>query len=68
MGFSIAYHLQSTWEETHHAQTDLQQSGWLFSWLFLPTANLLMMLLMLTALPNDALSTERSLNYIWQDL
>ena len=68
MGFSIAYHLQSTWEETHPAQTDLQQSGWFFVWLFLPTANLLMMLVILTALPNDALSTERSLNYIWQDV
>jgi len=68
MGLSIAYHLQSTWQETHRAQTDLQKSGWLFVWLFLPTANLLMMLIILTALPNDALSTARSLGYVWQDI
>ena len=68
MGFSIAYHLQSTWQETHLDQTDLQKSGWVFVCLFLPTANLLMILVILTALPNDALSTGRSLNYVWQDL
>lgn len=68
MGFTLAYHLQSTLQETHLGQTDLQKSGWLFVILFLPTANLLMLLVLLTALPNDALSTERSLQYAWQDL
>ena len=68
MGLTIAYHLQSTWQETHRFQTDLQKSGWLFVWLFLPTANLLMMLILLTALPNDALSTTRSLGFVWDDV
>ena len=68
MGFSIAYHLQSTWYEMHRKQTDLQKSGWFFVWLFLPTANLLMLLILLTALPNDGLSTGRSLSYVWQDM
>ena len=41
IGASIAYHATSTWVETHHAQTDLKEVGFLFSFLFLPTANLL---------------------------
>jgi len=41
VGASIAYHLISTWTETHHLQTDLHEAGFLFSLLFLPTANLL---------------------------
>jgi hypothetical protein len=68
MGMSIAYHLLSTWKETHYHQSDLQESGWIFVWLFLPTANILMLLIVLTALPNDALSATRSLDYIWQDI
>jgi len=68
MGITIAYHFLSTWEETHFQQPDLKQSGWLFVWLFLPTANVLMLLILLTALPNDGLSTARSLDYLWQDV
>lgn len=39
IGLSLAYHLTSTWTETHHAQTDLQKAGFLFCWMFLPAAN-----------------------------
>jgi hypothetical protein len=41
IGASMAYHANSTWTETHHAQTDLREAGFLFSICFLPTANLL---------------------------
>lgn len=68
MGMTFAYHFLSTWRETHFNQPDLKESGWLFVWLFLPTANILMLLIVLTALPYDGLSTERSLGYLWQDL
>ena len=68
MGVTLAYHFLSTWEETHREQTDLQKTGWAFVWVFLPTANLLMLLVILTALPNDGLSTERSLRFVWQDV
>lgn len=40
IGVSVAYHATSTWKETHHAQTDLQNAGFLFCWLFLPSANI----------------------------
>ncbi|MCO6455958.1 MAG: M50 family metallopeptidase [Pirellulaceae bacterium] len=41
MGAALAYHLSSTMRETHAGQTDLARVGWLFSLMFLPTANLL---------------------------
>ena len=41
LGFTIFYHLISTKHELHKGQTDLQETGFLFAWLFLPGANLL---------------------------
>ena len=41
IGLTSAYHLTSTWRETHLKQPDLQQTGFVFALLFLPTANLL---------------------------
>ncbi|MGB0645711.1 MAG: M50 family metallopeptidase [Bradymonadia bacterium] len=41
IGITSAYHLTSTWRETHLKQPDLQQTGFVFALLFLPTANVL---------------------------
>jgi len=41
LGATVSYHVTSTWRETHREQTDLKETGFLFAWLFLPTANLL---------------------------
>ena len=41
LGIGLGYNLISTVFETHHAQSDLKRVGYLFSFLFLPTANLL---------------------------
>ena len=40
LGVALGYHLISTYRETHRDQTDIQQLGMLFCWLFLPAANL----------------------------
>ena len=40
VGAAFAYHLTSTMRETHGGQTDLKLVGYLFSTMFLPTANL----------------------------
>lgn len=40
IGISLAYHATSTITETHTGQTDLQKAGFVFCWMFLPTANL----------------------------
>ncbi len=41
LGAALAYHLASTYHELHREQTDLQQTGWIFCLLVLPSANLL---------------------------
>ncbi len=40
LGASVAFHLVSTWAELHLKQTDLQKAGYIFSFCFLPVANL----------------------------
>ncbi len=40
MGVALGYHVVSTYRETHKDQTDIQQLGMTFCWLFLPAANL----------------------------
>ena len=41
VGGSFAFHVTSTLRETHPGQTDLQEAGFVFCLLFLPTANIL---------------------------
>ena len=41
LGVIVAYHLTSTYRETHRQQTDLQIVGFRLAWCFLPTANLM---------------------------
>ena len=43
LGATYCYTVLSTWRETHRQQTDLQYTSFLFAWLFLPTANLVTM-------------------------
>ncbi|MBX3421010.1 MAG: M50 family metallopeptidase [Pirellulaceae bacterium] len=40
LGVALAYHVISTRYETHGGQTDLQLLGSSFCWMFLPTANI----------------------------
>ena len=40
LGVTVAYHITSTYRETHRAQTDLQKVGIRFAWCFLPSANI----------------------------
>jgi len=39
LGVTVAYHITSTYKETHWRQTDLRQVGMGFAWCFLPSAN-----------------------------
>lgn len=40
LGAMFMFHHLSTWRETHEGQTDLQKTGIVFAWMFLPAANL----------------------------
>jgi hypothetical protein len=50
LGISVGYHLSSTLTETHLNQKDLKLAGWVFCICFLPFANLMAYLLLLTGL------------------
>lgn len=41
LGAVMAYHMTSTYVETHRGQTDLQETSFLFAFLFLPAANVM---------------------------
>jgi len=41
LGISVSYHITSTWRETHWGQSDIKEVGYIYSLLFLPSANLI---------------------------
>ena len=47
LGVALGFHLVSTWLETHRDQSDLKKLGWIFCWLFLPTANVIAVALLI---------------------
>jgi hypothetical protein len=64
VGASLAYHATSTWTETHHAQTDLKDAGYLFSALILPSANLLAVAITLAILRDGSSGLIYCLKYL----
>lgn len=60
LGAATAYSAASTWQETHRHQADLRRVGFLFSWIFLPGANLLCYGMLLA---NELGGPERALRY-----
>ena len=53
LGFSMVYHIHSTYKEIHYKQSDLKEVGFLYAWIFLPSANLLASVMLLSLIPND---------------
>lgn len=43
LGFMTAFHLATTWTETRYRQPDIQQAGIIFSTVFLPVANFIVL-------------------------
>lgn len=66
LGIALGFHLISTWIETHKDQSDLQKLGWTFCWLFLPTANVIAVA-MLIAFAHDGFSgIQQYFSDCWQ--
>jgi len=65
LGYTFLYHIHSTIEETSHKQSDLQRVGLWFSWSFLPAANLLAIIGILSAIPNDRIEFLRTLEHLY---
>ena len=66
LGYSTIYHIHSTWSETSLNQPDIQEVGIPFAILFLPSANLLAIIAILSAIPYDGIIFSDILNRIYQ--
>ncbi len=64
LGVALAYHVVSTYRETHRDQTDIQQLGTTFCWMFLPAANLAVVGLLISY----AHGGSAGLSHWWNDL
>lgn len=65
LGYSIIYHIHSTYIETSSQQPDIQELGLLFSSLFLPSANLLALIGILASIPNDKIDFMRISHHLY---
>lgn len=59
LGYSIVYHIHSTYKETSSQQPDIQEVGVPFALLFLPSANIFSLITLLSFIPNDRI-------YFWR--
>jgi len=66
VGGSFAYHITSTFRETHSGQTDLQQEGLVFCLFFLPTANLVTFGALLGFIYGGWQGSEGFMGTVWQ--
>ena len=66
LGYTLLYHLHSTIKETSRHQSDLKKVGLWFALLFLPAANLLAIIGILSAIPNDELQFTHIVEHLFQ--
>lgn len=68
LGVALAYHVISTWRETHRDQTDLHSLGTTFCWMFLPAANLAVVGLLIAFSHSGSDGMHRWLEYARQPI
>ncbi len=66
LGIALGYHLVSTLRETHRDQTDIQTLGSLFCWMFLPTANLAVIGLLISFAHAGSAGLSQWVADVWQ--
>jgi len=66
MGATWAYHVTSTWKETHWEQPDLKEAGRVFALVFLPGANLVCMGALLAIAMGGWSAAHVFLNSVWR--
>ena len=65
LGYSMVYHVHSTYIETSFHQPDIQEVGLPFAFMFLPSANLFAMIGILSAIPNDGIDFFGIIQYLY---
>jgi len=66
IGFFTAFHVFSTWQETHMGQTDIQAAGFLYSCLVLPGLNLYVYIIVLNYAMDREVMFPRVFSYAEQ--
>jgi len=66
LGFSIFYHIHSTYRETHYGQSDLKEIGFSYAWFFLPSANISVLVVLLALIPNDKIYLQIVINKFYE--
>jgi hypothetical protein len=67
IGAAFAYHVTSTYRETHRKQTDLQELGFVWCFAVLPTANLVVNGMVLAHVLGGVSNIPVFLNNIWNE-
>jgi len=66
LGYSTLYHIHSTYQEITLQQPDIQEVGLIFSFLFLPSANLFALIGILSAIPSDNIEFTTIIKNIYE--
>lgn len=68
MGYAVVHHIYNVTTTFHPKQTDIISAGLPFSILFLPSANLMMLIAMLTQIPNDSIELQPAIDYLYYSI
>lgn len=68
LGYTVVHHIYSVVVTFHPKQSDIVGVGLPFSILFLPSANLMMIIIMITQIPNDSIHLQPVIDYLYYSL
>ena len=68
LGYTTIHHIYNVIVAFHPKQSDITKVGLPFSILFLPSANLMMIIVMLTQIPNDSIYLQPVIDYLYYSL
>ena len=66
LGYSMVYHIHSTYLETSFQQPDIKEVGLPFAFMFLPSANLFALIGIFSAIPNDGIDFFGIVMYLYR--
>lgn len=68
LGYTVVHHIYNVTVTFSSKQPDIIEAGVPFSILFLPSANIMMIIIMLTQIPNDSIHLQPAINYLYSSL
>ena len=68
LGYTLVHHVYNVVISFHPKQTDIIEVGLPFSFLFLPSANLAMIIIILTQIPDDSIYLQTVIDYLYDSV